>query len=137
MKTTFRPSTFETNSSSVHAFVFVPDDILVAWDTPEHASDWLDFGKLLDEAGAQGAAYVDVPVTARPDCFVSESGMWKARNEAADYYLDTEEVIGAIEMIPLELVTTPEKYREWNRTFPQVQPAEGGVLVELDYEGWR
>lgn len=140
MLTTIRQSTFETNSSSVHALVYVPNDVINAWQS--RPTDWLDFGRLLDEVGATGPANVTVPVIARVDCFVDESKMYEKRDDDG-YWVDDDEIIGVAEMLPLDLVEgDANKYRAryvngQYGSFPIVVPDDGGVLVELDYEGWR
>lgn len=140
MKTTIRQNTFETNSSSVHAFVFIPNELLDIWSSPDHNTDYLDFGALLDEIGAVGAAYVDVPVTAREDVLVDESVFYDKKSDKEMineyYFADEQEAIGATEMMPYDLLENPEKYRTWGR-YPDVKVQGDGVMVEIDYDGWR
>lgn len=135
MLTTIRTSTFETNSSSVHAFVFVPNEISSEW--VQHPNDWIDFGMLLDEVGAKGPAVLTEPVIVRTDCFVSEE---EARAKT-EWRCDDEEIIGQSECLPYDVLVNPEKYREWapsgSRPYPIVNETEDGVMIELDYDGWR
>lgn len=132
MKTTIRQSTFETNSSSVHAFVLLPNDFLAQWQA--RPTEWLNFGALLDEVGAVGAAEVDVPVIAREELLVDDMQAWNARNSKYEcgYYLDDEEVVGGIEMLPYEAIENPSLY-----SVQGLEPVPEGLLVELFYEGWR
>lgn len=139
MKTTIRSSTFETNSSSVHAFVFIPDDFLATWNTPEHESDWLYFEKLLHDADAwgKGDIILDEPLTAHDGCLISAASANRLRCQPMCGYIEDDEVVNLIGMFPLELLSNPEPYREWGDEYPQVQAVENGIIVELDYEGWR
>ena len=72
MLTTIRFDSFETNSSSTHAFVLVPADVISAWE--ERPNDWLDFSSLLDfDWGTAGEKEANI------DCLVSEDVMWERR----------------------------------------------------------
>lgn len=140
METTIRLGCFETNSSSVHALVLIPNDVLDAWE--EDTSLWLDFGLLLDDAEKFGACSLDEPVIANESCFISDDEQWSRRTEKMrendGIYIGDDEVVGEVELLPYEAVENPRAYSDhWINQFLSVSETSGGTLVTLDYSGWR
>lgn len=140
MRTTIRVGCFETNSSSVHALVLIPDDVLDTWK--DDTSLWLDFGALLDEKEKFGACCLNEPVVVSDRHLISDEDAWSKRREKIDEYdgsyIDDDEVIGEVEILPYGAVENPIAYSDhWISQFVDVMKTSDGTLVTLDYSGWR
>lgn len=125
MLTTIRFDSFETNSSSTHAFVLVPADVVSAWE--ERPNDWLDFSSLLDfDWGTAGEKEANI------DCLVSEDVMWERRQENG--WVDDDELI-TLNILPLDALSHPTNwFSQAAETWMKVEERPNGdVLLEIDY----
>lgn len=139
MRTTIRKSTFETNSSSVHALVLVSWELLDEWNS--RPTDWLDFDELLRCSRMPemlGGETDDATLEPSSLHLVSEEEMWKRRKERWNgEWIDDDDVIADIHLLPLDALSDPRSWQgEQSSTYRlTVEETDEGLLVDMGLAG--